>query len=301
MGFWSGLCNLVSKVKNGVKKGVKKIKEKVTNTWNKFTGKEKFEKAEKLYQEISEQYNLRRRQFEEDVEMYTGMIEQYVKEINQSKEKIRMKLFPEMAKKIQKLQDVSISTDFTVEQYVDSKLAFDEIRSKDDLYKIDFNKNKFKTTAQAIFTLGFYTRKKANETLMAVQEEEGKVKTEIAKMDAEIVRIKLIEQSLANVRDYYTSLTSQYQNMLVRLDNSVNFLYVRCLAFAHKIVAKEMSVKRLPLAQRKEIEAVITISKILKEMTEKRVVSVENKKELDKYCMESGKCFAEIQKNYNAA
>ena len=41
MGFWSGLCNLVSKVKNGVKKGVKKIKEKVTNTWNKFTGKEK--------------------------------------------------------------------------------------------------------------------------------------------------------------------------------------------------------------------------------------------------------------------
>ena len=36
MGFWSGLCNLVSKVKNGVKKGVKKIKEKVENALKNF-------------------------------------------------------------------------------------------------------------------------------------------------------------------------------------------------------------------------------------------------------------------------
>ena len=62
-----------------------------------------------------------------------------------------------------------------------------------DSYKIDFNKHKFKTSMQAIFTFGIYTRKKAKETLYAVQEEERKVEAEIAKMEAECVKLKAIE------------------------------------------------------------------------------------------------------------
>ena len=257
MGFFGGL---VSKVVSGVKKvgsavasGVKKvgsaIKQGATNVWNKFSGKDTFKEAEELYNQISEKYNKRRRKFDEDMEALTNSIEKHVERINKSKEKIKTDLFVRMATNMERIHDISVSKDFTIEAYKEAVLSFDSIRTKDQLYKIDFNKHKFKTSVQAIFTLGFYTRKKAKETLYAVQEEEAKINTEIAKMDAETKKLEAIDKSLENVDFYFESLINTYEKLLVRLDNNVNYLYVRCLSFAHKLVHEEMSIRRLPKMQ----------------------------------------------------
>lgn len=311
-GFFGGIARAVKsvakkvvdtgkKVVNKVKDGAKKVKDSVTNVWNKFTGKDKFEEAEKLYQEISERYNTRRKKFESNLNDYINKIEKHVANINQSKEQIKQELFPSMAKKMEKIKDISVSDDFSVEEYMATISSVDRIRSKSELYTIDFNKHKFKTTFQAIFTLGFYTRKKAKETLYAVQEEEAKINCEIAKMDAEIKKLKAIEQSLNNVEIYFTTLISLYENLLIRLDNSINFLYVRCMSFAHKIVAQEMSIKRLPAVQRKEVEAIITVSKILKNMTDTQIVSVEDHDKVTVYSKEMQASHDEMKKVYEAA
>jgi hypothetical protein len=291
----------VSEAKEWVSEKVSSVKEKVTNSWNKFTGKKTFEEAEELYEKITERYNSRRKRFETEINNYTNRIEKHVEVINQSKEKIKRELFPEMAKKLEKIKDITVSDDFSVEAYMAAALSFDSVRTKSELYKIDFNKHKFKTTVQAIFTLGFYTRKKAKETLYAVQEEEKKIDNEIAKMDAEIVKLKAIEQSLDNVEIYFTALIEIYGNLLIRLDNSVNFLYVRSMAFAHKLVHQEMSIRRLPVMQRKEVEAIITASKLLKAMADAQLTSIEEYDKVNSYSKNMKEQHAEMQKVYRAA
>lgn len=301
MGFFGWVGSKISKAKEWVKEKATAVKEKVTNVWNKFTGKEKFEEAERLYAQITERYNSRRKRFEEEVDQYTQKIEKHVVAINNSKEKIKSQLFLEMAKKMEKIKDIEVSKDFSAESYIAEAVSFDSIRSKSELYKIDFNKHKFKTTVQAIVTLGFYTRKKAKETLYAVEEEEGKINTEIAKMDAEIVKLKAIESSLDNVELYFTSLIELYQNLLIRLDSSVNYLFVRSMAFAHKLVNTEMSIRRLPKMQQKEVEAIITASKILKTMTDAQITAIDDKDRVSSYSREMKNQHEEMERVYQAA
>lgn len=312
MGLWGAFKSACSKVGSAIKSGVEKVvetgkkvascvKEKVTNVWNGFTGKDKFDEAEKLYEKIMDKYNKRRNQFDCDVDSVSDKIESHIKRINEYKSKIKTELFVEMATNLEKIKDINVSSDFTIEEYKAAVLSFDTIRLKNELYKIDFNKNKFKTTVQAVFTLGFYTRKKAKETLYAVQEEESKINAEIAKMDAEIKKLQAIEQSLNYVEMYFESLISVYEQLLVRLDNSVKCLYFRCMQFAHKLVHHEMSLKRLPLIQQKEVEAIMTASKILKKMTETQITSLEETSFVNTYQNNMKENHDQIIKVYEAA
>lgn len=316
MGFFGGLIARAERVltkvketvstckdnfKSYVKEKKENLKNNITNMWNKFSGKDKFLEAEKIYAEISERYNRRRKEFQKSVVVYTEKIEKHVDTINKSKEKIKYELFVEMAKKMKQIKDIEISKDFSVEAYLSEVIEFDSIRSKSQLYKIDFNKHKFKTSVQAVFTLGFYTRKKAKETLFAVQEEEMKLNAEIAKMDAELVKLKAIESSLENVALYFTSLIELYENLLLRLDSSINYLFVRCMSFAHKLVHAEMSIKRLPKMNQKEVEAIITASKILKAMTDAQITSVEDKAKVERYNRELAEKYEALNKVYDAA
>lgn len=305
MGFYGWI---VGKIKSGcekveavVNKVTNYVKEKVSGEWNKFTGKKTFEEAEALYEKIAERYNSKREQFEKNVDRYTKSIYKHVQKINECKEKIKTELFVQMANNMEKIKDISVSDYFTEEEYKAVISSFDSIRTKSELYKIDFNKNKFGNAVKAIVTLGFYTRKKAKETLYLVEEEEKKVDAEIAKIDSEIIKLQAIDHSLENVEGYFTSLIEIYENLLVRLDNSVNYLYIRCLSFAHKLVHKEMSIRKLPVMQQKEVEAIITASKIMKAMTDAQIVSFEDCDKVKDYSENIKKQYENVNETYKAA
>lgn len=300
-----GICAWVRakarKAKEWVCDKASQVRDKVTNLWNDFTGKRYYIEAEELYEKITERYNTRRRKFEDDEKEYIDKIEAHIDKINRSKRTIKTELFPEMARKMEKIKDISVSQNFVVEEYMAGVLSFDQLRTKDELYTINFDKDKLKTSLLAIFSFGFYTRKKAKETLIAVQEEEKKIDAEIAKMNAETVKLQLIEQALDNVELYFVILTELYGNLLVRLDSSVNYLYVNCMAFAHKLIHTEMSIKRLPKMQRKEVEAIVTASKILKAMVDTRIMAVEDQDKVEKYSQDMKKQYDEMNRTYQAA
>lgn len=300
-GMWSKIKSGVSWVKEKAKSACNWVNEKHSNFWNKFSGKDKFLEAERLYDKITEKYNKRRSEFDRDVDDIVGKIENHVERINEYKNKIRKVLFVRMVENISKLKDVDVDKTFTAEEYIATVLTTDGVRSKDSLYTIDFKAHKFKTAVQAILTLGFYTRKKAKETLYAVQEEESKINEEIAKMDAETTKLKGIEASLENVELYFENLISIYEQLLVRLDNSVKYLSFRCMSFAHKLIDKNLSIKLLPKMQQKEIEAIITASKILKKMTDTKLISVENKSQVDSFSKDSKHYHDEIIQVYDVA
>lgn len=284
----------VKKVGTAVVNGVKKVAARVS-------GKDQYEEAQRLYDEISKRYNEKREYFEKEIGRITALIEGHVNSINDSKIKIKRELFPAMAEKISKIIDIRISDEYSVEKYIESVLKVDSIRSREQLFTIDFNAHKVKTTFQAIFTLGFYTRKKAKETLYNVKEEEAKINSEISRMDSEINKIYIIEKSIKQVADMFTSVIEMYNNLLIRLDSSINYLLVRSLAFAHQIVGKQMSVKVLPKMQQKEVEAIVTASKILKTMTETQLLSVEKQKDVEEYDGKISGNKKEIESIYKAA
>lgn len=279
----SAIASGVKKVGSAIASGAKAAANGVKKVAARISGKDKFEEAERLYDEISKRYNEKREHFQKEIERITSLIEEHVKSINDSKRMIKRELFPAMANKISKIKDIRISDEYSVEEYIESVLNVDTIRSREQLFTIDFNAHKVKTTFQAIFTLGFYTRKKAKETLYNVKEEEAKINSEISRMDSEINKIYIIEKSIKQVADMFTSVIEMYNNLLIRLDSSINYLLVRSLAFAHQIVGKQMSVKVLPKMQQKEVEAIVTASKILKTMTETQLLSVEKQKDVEEY------------------
>lgn len=228
-GFIRKIGSAAKKVGTAVVSGVKKVGTAVTNGVKnvaaRVSGKDKYEEAQRLYDEISKRYNEKREHFQKEIERITALIEEHVKSINDSKRMIKMELLPAMVNKISKIKDIRISDEYSVEEYIESVLNVDSIRSREQLFTIDFNAHKVKTTFQAIFTLGFYTRKKAKETLCNVKEEESKINSEISRMDSELNKINIIEKSIKQVADMFTSVIEMYNNMLIRLD-SYNKLYM---------------------------------------------------------------------------
>lgn len=304
-GFIRKIGSAAKKVGTAVVSGVKKVGTAVTNGVKnvaaRVSGKDKYEEAQRLYDEISKRYNEKREHFQKEIERITALIEEHVKLINDSKRMIKMELLPAMVNKISKIKDIRISDEYSVEEYIESVLNVDSIRSREQLFTIDFNAHKVKTTFQAIFTLGFYTRKKAKETLCNVKEEESKINSEISRMDSELNKINIIEKSIKQVADMFTSVIEMYNNMLIRLDSSINYLLVRSLAFAHQIVGKQMSVKVLPMMQQKEVEAIYTASKILKVMAETQLLNVEKQKDVQEYDRKISDNKKEFESKYKAA
>ena len=297
----SAIASGAKKVGSAIASGAKAIANGVKKVAARVSGKDKFEEAQRLYDEISKRYNEKREHFQKEIERITALIEEHVKSINDSKRMIKRELFPAMANKISKIKDIRISDEYSVEEYIESVLNVDSIRSREQLFTIDFNAHKVKTTFQAIFTLGFYTRKKAKETLYNVKEEEAKINSEISRMDSELNKINIIDKSIKQVADMFTSVIEMYNNLLIRLDSSINYLLVRSLAFAHQIVGKQMSVKVLPKMQQKEVEAIVTASKILKTMTETQLLSVEKQKDVEEYDGKISGNKKEIESIYKAA
>ena len=109
------------------------------------------------------------------------------------------------------------------------------------------------------------------ETLERINEEKVRLEEEKTRMDSELVKLRNIKDALELISEYYLSLIEVYKALLNRIDNSVNFLMIRCISFAHKLVHEQMSIKLLPKSQQAEIMAMVTISKVLKTMVEKNI------------------------------
>lgn len=273
----------------------------LNNLRKKFTGQATFEEADKLYEEVKERYNRHKANYDQQVQKLTKEIDDNIQQINESKVTIKTKLFPEFADKIKLLKDTNISDNF-IKEFSDIKITkIDSIKSRDFLFKIDFNEHPIKSNFQAIFTLGFYTRKKAKESLSAVQEEEARVNEEIQKMNTQLSKMNVIKTSLIQINHYFKSLIEIYEAMLLRMDNSVNFLMIKSILTAREVMREQMSIKNLTLVQQKELEAIVSCTKILKGIVDKQILITNADDSITSIKDELNKQHEELNKRYLAA
>ena len=278
MGIFGWIGRKAKAVANAIFDAASATGKAISNGYRSFTGQATFEEADRMYEDIKCRFEEHKRYFEQEVDKISSEIEVQVKSINRSKEIIKTELFPAFSNKMRCLKDIPVSNEFLKECFSGTSLEVDSIKAKADLYLIDFKKNPFKSNALAIVTLGFYTRKKAKETLERVKEEKKRLEEEIARMDSELIKLRRIKEALELIAQYYLSLIDIYRTLLNRLDNSVNFLMIRCISFAHKLVRDQMSIRLLPKSQQAEIMAMVSISKVMKNMVDKSI-TIEGKTE----------------------
>jgi len=268
MGLLNWLGKKAKAVADTVSDTVSAAGKAISDGYKSFTGQATYEEADRLYEDVLRRFEEHKRYFENEVDKISSDIEIQVESINKSKEIIKTELFPAFSDKMRRLKDIPVSDEYLKESFSGTTLIVDSIKAKADLYLIDFKKNPFKSNALAIISLGFYTRKKAKETLEKVREEKKRLEEEMARMDSELVKMRRIKEALELIAQYYFSLIDVYRSLLNRLDNSVNFLMIRCISFAHKLIREQMSIKLLPKSQQAEIMAMVTISKIMKNMVD---------------------------------
>lgn len=271
MGIFGWIGRKTKVVKDTICSAVSRTEKVVSNGYNNFTGQTTFEEADRMYEDIKNRFEEHKKYFEKEVDRLSSEIETNVESINNSKRTIKIELFPLFSEKIRRLKDIPVTKEFLKEYFSGTDIKVDSLKEKADLYLIDFKKNPFKSNALAIVTLGFYTRKKAKETSEKVKEEKKRLEEEMVRMDSEVTKLIAIKNALDLIAHYYLSLIEVYRALLNRLDNSVNFLMIRCISFAHKLINEQMSIKLLPKSQQAEIMAMISISRILKEMVEKNI------------------------------
>ena len=274
---------------------VRAVAAAISRGYKSFSGQATFEEADRMYEDIKKRFEEHKAFFEKEVENISSQIEEHVQSINKSKETIKTELFPAFAEKMHILKDIPVSESYLKEYFNGSNLKVDSIKTKANLYLIDFKKNPFKSNALAIISLGFYTRKKAKETLEKVREEKKRLEEEMVRMDSELTKLKAINEALDIIASYYTSMVELYNALLSRLDNSVNFLIIKCLSYAPKIVHEQMSIKLLPKTQQAEIMAMVSISKIMKTMVDTKII-LEGKTDIIQRNINSAKNDLHIQK-----
>ena len=243
----------------------------IGNSYSRFTGKATFEEADKMYNEVKTRFERHKDYFEAQVSLISAQIDNSIKSVNQSKELIKTELFPAFAQKMKCLKDIPVSDEYMKEYFSGTTIRVDGMKTKAELYLIDFHQHSIRNNALAIVSLGFYTRKKAKETIERVKEEKLRLLEEMSRMDSELTKLIHINKALELVSIYYSSLIDLYRLLLNRIDNSVNYLTMRSIIYAHKLVNEQMSIKNLPKSQQAEIMAMVSVSKILKEMVDKKI------------------------------
>lgn len=216
-------CDLARKGKDMVVSGAKWVGHQVSKGWKSFTGESTAEEAERKYKALEEKVRKKETEFADFALKKECEINAELEKINNARIRLNDELFAryeEIASNFANLEVVSVKGDKLVKAVRKSI----KVKAKAELFKIDFRNHKVKTTLQALGTLGFWTRKRAKQSLKNVEAEEIRLEKDFAALDDEKVRLEGVLSTLRSVSRYLTQTAKTYSRVLDELDYSVMFL-----------------------------------------------------------------------------
>ena len=118
-----------------------------------------------------------------------------------------------------------------------------------------------------MLTLGFFSRKKAKESLQQVKDEAKRIDEDIAKMDAHLAKIDQIISSINNVAEYFDGLIISYAKLLDRFEYGINTQRIAQLSASPELFSSKLDFRLLPVAHIEEFQALFNLSVVLKQMS----------------------------------
>ena len=144
-----------------------------------------------------------------------------------------------------------------------SSKHLEPLKGRGELFKIDFRNHPVSNNLKAIFSLGFLTRKRAKETLLAVKEEGHRLDADIERLEAEKTRLNLVAESLEQVVEQVAVFHAYYGKLLNELDYSVNLLRGCYYILTNEPVPDKLDAEMLPLRHRQCLECADKATRIL--------------------------------------
>lgn len=274
---WDKAVEVVSDACDGIKKGARWVGNQVSKAWKNFSGETIAEQAEKRYAELEATVRKKEAEFSEYAKRMEDSINAELKKINEIRVDLSERCFERyetIASNFANLEVVGIVGDRAVKAK-SKKIA---LKAKSSLFKIDFKNHPVKTNLQALLTLGFWTRKRAKESLQNVEAEEIRVQKDFAALDAEKVRLEGVLSSLKSVVRYLTSTTERYERILDELDYSVLFLRsCRRVVSRGAVLRSVFDVEFLPERQLLTLMCADKATRILHKIASQKYVKAEGK------------------------
>ncbi|QQX81373.1 DNA repair protein [Shewanella sp. KX20019] len=269
MGLFSWAASKCRSIKNAVSNVIDKVKETVSKVWNAFTGKYYTDEAEAIYDEINEKYKKSKIEYEDAVKIMGDSIESKISHLNNFKTDIYQKHFNRFIKIASRLHNVTVQGVPFTELFDDSILEIKNetgVSHKQDLFLIDFNKMGFLDTAGMILTLGFFSRKKAKESLEKVKQEQIRVNAEIETMRSQQTKLAVIAESIDNVVEYFEQLITHYESLLERFEFGIQTQRFKKMSQADNVFELKLNFKHMPIVHIEEFQALFNLSIVLKQM-----------------------------------
>lgn len=261
------VCDAVDLVVDTTKKVSDKVKSGSSKVMSSISGKKHFDEAEKRYNELVTRYEEAKCQYRSHLEEKTNRIQSDLDKINGWKSQVFTQLFPKFIKVANRLHHVEVHgrhfEEFLADDVLDYKNHAD-VQAKADLFKIDFNNMSFKQAALSILTLGFYSRKKAKQSLQQVMDEEQRVDEEIAKQQSQIQKIEQIVSSISNVVNYFELSILGYEKLLKRFEFGVNS---QRFIQASRSEFDKLDFRLMPIKHIEDFHALFNLSVVVKTMS----------------------------------
>lgn len=252
--------------------------------FERFTGENVAVKATETYNECYNAYCKDCEYIKEKKSNLDDQINHHIEQINSYKAEIKEQLFPRLSKLMETIHDVSVREILGLESISCSELRFEPAKDMKDLILVDFDNNKFLENLKAIFTFGFLTRKRANESSIRVDEEVKRMALETERMYAELKKVETIESAVGTIEFYLSDLVHLFRLMLVRFDGTIKYMQMRSLMYNHMVLPSNMNLRNLPEVMIKEVQAMMTAAEILKDICERKIVieNIDDQTKLDK-------------------
>ncbi|WP_373002034.1 hypothetical protein [Sulfurimonas sp.] len=267
--MWNWACALYDDTKKLVSEAFDYVKEKTAKAWNAVTGKSTFNEAEALLAEITDRYDKTKFEYERSMQELNLKLEEKINTINYHKVDIYEKYFQRFTSLGNRLHNININGKSFLEYFEDSITEvkkLEGVQAKEKLYLIDFNNLKVSEIFFGIFTLGFFTRKKAKQTLIKVQEEEHRINEEIEKMHSQVTKVKVILESITNVALYFNKLILNYSKLLDRFEYGISTQTQIQVSKGISLENGKLDFKLIPIVHIDEFRALFNLSIVLKQM-----------------------------------
>jgi hypothetical protein len=144
------------------------------------------------------------------------------------------------------------------------------VRERSQVILIDFERQPILNAAKAIFTVGFWTRKQARESLQRVAEAEQEFELELAKVEAERQRLALTVQAMRQVADYFATLLQTYEEVLDELGYALQVVRAAVALGQPHLVEQRLDCALLPAQHLRSLIAADQLTRILHAMSNRR-------------------------------
>jgi len=264
-----GTINIVKKTADFAQEVYDDPLGKTNKVWNGVTGRDKFDEAEELLKKIEDKYDKAKFNYEKEIEEININLKNKLEKINYHKKDVFNNHFKKFTLLGNKLHNLNIEGKSFLEYFDDSITEIKNqsgVKDKSKLYEIDFNNLSLKELGLGILTLGFFTRKKAKETLAKVENEEKRINEEIVKMDSQIKKLNVIVESINNVSHYFEVLIKNYSNLLDRFEYGISTQIQKTLLVGKRLENGKLDFKLMPIKHIEDFQALFNLSIVLKQM-----------------------------------